>query len=628
MSQPPDDRTPRDGDGAPQDSGQPAHPPGPPSGDADPYAQSGPYTAPQSGPYAPQAGPYGQSQPGPYSAPQQPGPYGPPQPGPYGQPGPYAAQPGPYAPQQPYGQSPYGQQPGQAPYGQQPYGRQGFGQQGYPGGPQGSGGAGSGGGRGPFKGRPAMVIAAAVAVVLVVGATVFALNRDGQDDKKEQATKDPVASATADPKPSADASPSVDQGDGSGDGDAAEEDLNADRKPGESKVLWYKQAPKVPGSGADAPEMWVTGTTVAKAAYKQVLGFDAKSGAPAWDPVELPQAVCAATPQPTPGLKVVVAYMSGVSDRAKCNQLQQIDLATGKKGWTKKIPDGDLFDSTIGLELHLVGDTLVVGRSMSGVAYQANTGKELFTADKYGTNCYPSGFTSGSKLLTVASCGAGGENQHEQLRELDPATGKVRWTKKFPKKWRISRVYSLDPVVLYLTNDDKKQWNISTLRNGSGEVRSQVAMEEAPEPDCGLVLGGEALQSCDGVATDANTLYLPSKAKNGVNELIAVNLNTGKEKWRAKSTGARSVLPLRVEDGNVISYEEPTYDTGGTITATPVGGGTPKKLLQNPAGAAALENTFFAKEMAWAGGRFYLSSTRLTNTKADSEQKLMMVFGP
>ena len=51
------------------------------------------------------------------------------------------------------------------------------------------------------------------------------------------------------------------------------------------------------------------------------------------------------------------------------------------------------------------------------------------------------------------------------MQELDPATGKAKWTKTFPKGWKVARTYSVDPVVLYLTNEDKKQWNVTTLKN-------------------------------------------------------------------------------------------------------------------------------------------------------------------
>ncbi|MHA5051949.1 hypothetical protein [Streptomyces sp. SD15] len=36
-------------------------------------------------------------------------------------------------------------------------------------------------------------------------------------------------------------------------------------------MLWCKEGPDAPASGADAPGMWITDKVVVKAAYKQVV---------------------------------------------------------------------------------------------------------------------------------------------------------------------------------------------------------------------------------------------------------------------------------------------------------------------------------------------------------------------
>jgi outer membrane protein assembly factor BamB len=465
-----------------------------------------------------------------------------------------------------------------------------------------------------------MIVGAAVAALLVIGGTVFAVAGGDDDDKK------PVAGKSDDPKPTASDAP-VDPGDGSGDGGADPEDLNEGRQAGEAKVLWYKEAPDAPSDGADAPGMWITDKTAVKAAYKQVVAYGVGDGEPAWDPVTLPQKICAVTPQRTSDDKIVVAYMSGTSDRAECNQLQQIDLNTGAKGWTGEVADGALFDSTLQIELSLSGDTLMVGRSQSGTAYDARTGKKLFDKKKYGDSCFPTAFAGGARLIAVASCDATGANEHDEVQELDPRTGKAKWTQKFDKGWRVARTYSVDPLVVYSTNEDKKAWNISAF-TATGKFRSQVAFDEEFAPDCGLAILARDLQGCEGVAADADTLYLPTKATSGPNEIVAVDLATGKEKWRVKSPTDDSMLPLKIEGGKLIAYVEPSYAAGGRIVSIPTGGGshTPAELLRNPQATAQIESAFFSKDVDWADGRFYLSTTRLTGND-ESKEKLMLAYG-
>lgn len=583
MTQPPN-QPPQGGFGPPQDP-----PPGGGFGPPQDQPPQMPPTPPQPGygyPQQPQQpGPY--NQPGPYGQPQQPGPYGYPQ-----------QQPGPYtAPQPGYG---YPQQPPQFPGAPTPP-------------PPG------GGSKSPFKGKPLVIIGAAVAALLVIGGTVWAVTSGGDDDKK------PVADKSQDPKPSS--STPVDKGDGSGDGGEDPENLNEGRKAGESKVLWYKEAPDAPGSGADADGMWITDKAAVKAAYKQLFAYNVGDGNPAWDPITFPQKICAVTHEKTADDKIVVAYMSGTSSNAKCNQLQQIDLGTGEKGWTAEVPDGALFDSTLSIGLSVTGNTLMVGRSQSGTAYDVGSGKKLWDKKKYGQACFPTAFAGGAKLISVASCAASTDQEHDEVQELDPATGRAKWTRKINKGWTVARTYSVSPLVLYLTNEDKKAWNISTLKN-DGSLRSQVEVDESFAPSCGWAFLDRDLQGCSGVAADANTLYLPTEAKTGANSIVAINLETGKEKWRAKSPADESMLPMKIDGTNLIAYVEPSYDAGGRVVSIPTGGSghTPVKLLQNPQGAAAVENGFFSKDFDYVDGRFYLSTTRLTGSK-DTKEKLMLAYG-
>ncbi|MFG3101617.1 PQQ-binding-like beta-propeller repeat protein [Streptomyces sp. NPDC048182] len=580
--------------------------------------QPGGFGAPQDPPPRPEQGP--PPQPG-YGYPQQPpGPYGQPaQPGPY-TPGPYTS--GPYAPPQQQQPGPY--TPG--PYGQPPQPGYGYPQQApYPGGPGTPPPGGPSRNRNPFKGRPALAVGAAVVALLLVGGTVWAVVGSGDDDGGE---KKPVAVRSDDPKPTASEEAPVDPGDGTGAGGEETEDLNKGRQAGEAKVLWYKEAPDAPGSGADAPGMWITGKTAVKAAYKQLLAFRVADGTPAWAPITFPQKICAVTHEKTAADKIVVAYMSGTSDRAKCNQLQEIALDTGAKGWTQKVPDGELFDSTLSIELTLSGTTLMVGRDQSGTAFDVTTGKKLYDKKRYGDACFPAAFAGGpTRFLQVASCGAGGTKEHEEIQELDPKTGKVLWTYRYAKGWRVQRTYSVEPLVVHATNEDKKAWNIASFTS-AGRIRSQVHVDEDFAPACDSGILDRDLQGCSGAVVAGDALYLPTEATSGANEVVAIALATGKEKWRVKSPADKAMTPVKAEGGRLVAYVAPSSEAGGQVVAIPTTGTAhpATKLLQNPAGVAEIESGFYSKDVDWVDGRFYLSTTTLTGND-EAKEKLMLAYG-
>ena len=547
---------------------------------------------------------------------QQPGPYNQ-QPGPYGQqPGPYAQQPGPYN-QQP---GPYGQPPAQP----GPYGG-GYPPQQFPGGPTPPPGGG-GGAKNFFKGKPGIIVAAAVAGLLVIGGgTWFALS--GGDDEPK-----PTAGTSEDAKPSDSAT--VDQGDGSGTGRQAEDDLNAGRKDGEAKVAWLQTNDvDLPRNGTDVYGPWVVGDTVVKAMYRQVVGYSAADGTKKWT-LELPTEVCAAANAPTADGKMVIGIKNGSTDKSICNQMQMVDLTTGKGGWKKEVAKQGDFDIMTDISLTISGDTVTAARTGNSNAYRVSDGKDLF--DKIAGECQPFAFAGGAKLIAAESCPTGGvDTTKNQVQELDPTTGTAKWTYKLADNWEVDKVYSVNPLVISVKNSDKKSWSVVAL-NADGSPRSQIdGGKDKFAPDCGggFIVFGAVLEGCVGVAADANTFYMSTEPDQsgsaGTNEIVAFNLDTGKAKWRSKAPTGKTMKPLRMEGGNVLAYVEASYDAGGAVATVAPTGGAPKVIQQHPASTAEIENSFYSPKLVYVDGRFYVASGRVsaTNDEEEKKTKTMMVFG-
>ncbi|MFD3530004.1 PQQ-binding-like beta-propeller repeat protein [Streptomyces sp. NPDC058664] len=611
MTQPPSNQPPG-GFGVPQDPNQGPHTGGP---QGTPPVPPVPPQAPQNPPPA-APGPYGQQpQPG-YGYPQQaPGPYGqqPPQ-QPYGYP--QQGQPG--YPQQP---GPYGQQPG--PYGQQqnPYG--GYPTQpqpGFPGAPT----PPSGGG--PLKGRTGVVAAVAAAAVLVAAVTTWAVV--GGDDEKDPIAGPPTtsASSSAAPKPTE----SVDKGDGTGDGSNGEEDLNAGRKDGEAKINWLlKNNVDLPRNGADVYGPWIVGDTVVKAMYKSVSGYSLSDGSTKWN-VDLPFELCAAPANPSANGVMVFGYAESAKDGAKCTSLQQVDLKTGKAGWKKAVPKPKGLFAFSDNTLSISGNTVTVAGSSSAYGFSLADGRQLFTGAT--TGCKPFAYAGGSKLVAAMDCPSGSTSKKSQaVGVVDPATGKPAFTFKLETDWEVDKVYSVDPLVVSATQREQKKWTIFTL-DATGKLRSQIqGGKDKFAPSCGggFVIFGRNLEGCTGVAADANTFYMATETSYGTaNEVVAFDLRNGKAKWRSKAPGDQSMIPLRMEGGQVLVYVDPKYDTGGAVATIAPTGGAPKILLQHPASTAQVESSFYSAGYAYGSGTFVVASGRVsaTNDEAEKQVKTMMAF--
>ncbi|MFG3384482.1 PQQ-binding-like beta-propeller repeat protein [Streptomyces sp. NPDC047999] len=593
MTQPP-----QPGFGAPEDpqgaSPRPAQPP-----------QGGPPTGPPPGYGYPQAGQPGQV-PG-YGHPQGPPPgYGYPQPG---QPGPYQQQPGPY------------NQPG-------PYGHPGQPQ--YPGAPTPPPGKGPGS---PLRGRTGAVVAASVAGLLLVGGgTYLALSDGGKQDA-------PVAAESGAATPAPSAAPGggdeVDKGDGKGPGGGREqaEDLNAGRKDGESRVLFLtRNDVDLPRGGARVFGPWTVGDTVVKAMYREIAGYSVKDGSKKWS-VPVATTVCSAPDAPSADGRIVFGIEDGLTEKAKCNDLQMVDLRTGKAGWKKSVPKpSGAFAALADYTLAISGGTLAVAGGSNSYGFSLADGRQLF--GKPAGDCKPFAFAGGPKLIAGASCPTSDyKNPKQQLQEIDPATGKPRWTYDTPEGWEIDKVFSVTPLVVSIRQNEPKKWSILSLTD-NGRPRATIqGGDDSYAPRCNggaFVVFGQNLQGCTGVAADSRNFYMATDTGFGkANELVAFGLDTGKPVWRTEAPAEREMTPLRMEGGRVLVYMGARHDTGGTLATIAPTGGAPRTVLQNPASTARIESSFHSPRTAYADGRFFLASGRVSasNDEEELETKTLMGFG-
>ncbi|MFD3758444.1 PQQ-binding-like beta-propeller repeat protein [Streptomyces sp. NPDC058622] len=542
---------------------------------------------------------------------------GPPQPG-YGHP-PQGANP--YAQQPPYGQQPPQQQQPQQPPQLPQYPPQqpppGYAHPQQP--PTVPSGQALGAPGTPPKKKTTALIAAAVAGTLVLGVgAYFAFFRDGGADPKQ-----PVAqpSTPADPKPSASAE--VDKGDGTGNG-AGGEDLNAGRQQGEDKVLWLKTA-KIdgPGMGVESEGQWVVGDTVVKSVWKSLTGYGVADGKEKWT-LPFPAAVCSVTPQTTADNKTVVMYRESEAESAACTQMRVVDLASGKEVWSKEVPKEQLFDIFTSPAVAITGDTVAISRGGTASAFKISNGDKLF-ASTQAEGCKPGSYAAGNgKMVGLATCLD--EDKTAEVQSTDPVTGKRGWTYRVPKSFKVSSVYSLDPLVLELGNEATKEIVITVI-GPDGKQGATLSAEGKFPIGCGDTGIFRSFSVCSSAVVDGGTLHLAT-ARDAVagNAVVAFDLSTGKEKWRTPAGAKRTLTPLKAVGGQLIAYRQAEYDKGGEILSVPAGGATPTALLRNPSGAAApVESSFHTPRLDYVDGRFFLSVSRLQARGKD--EKFLMVFG-
>ncbi|MET7473453.1 PQQ-binding-like beta-propeller repeat protein [Streptomyces sp. NPDC005648] len=584
---PPPDQQPsqQPGFGAPQQPPQPGygHPQAP-----QPPQQPG-YGAPQppQTPPPPQQ-PYG------YPAPQS-APHG--QAAPYGQPAPpYPQQPNPYGPQAGYGY-PQGPVPPYPPVGQ-------------PGGP------------GRSK-APVIVVAVVAALALVVGGVWIATSGSGGDGKKDDTAGSSGGTGGGE-----------DTGGGGADG-KGEEKVPSD--PG-ARRLFALASPKVDGTTVVSGS-WLTDKAYVKSGVAEIDGYDPDNGTRLWT-IKLPGPVCEASSHTTDDHRTAVLFqprMPAKNSSAGCTQVAAIDLAAGRKLWTKTVDYGGQPMNFSNVTVS--ANTVAVGGLTGGAAFDVATGKALW-APKEDDSCRDAGYGGGEKLVAVLKCGEYGERQLH-IQTIDPKSGEVISEYKMAQGIEYAAVVSTDPLVVAAdagdtAGDGSEISDFYSIDDRTGKLITHIsAPGKQYAARCDSI---SEIEACSGLAVGNDRLYIPTEEHSGTkgysrtNEIVAFDLTTGKQTGqRADAGDGTTITPLRMDKGNVIAYKSPSYDKGSQIVSIDGGSFQQTTLLRNPATSAQrmaeLTMSPDISEFLYARGRLYMASHYADKGLGTGEKYLALAFG-
>ncbi|MEU2656565.1 PQQ-binding-like beta-propeller repeat protein [Streptomyces sp. NPDC007325] len=559
---------------------------------------------------APQDPAYGQGQGG-FGAPT------PPPPPPQGQPGyGYPQAPPPQQPGYGYPEQQQHQQPVPPPYGypnqpqppqQQPYG--------YPTAPQQHVPAPAPGGGKKLSATTLIVIAAVVAVALIVGGGVWYAN-SGTDEP-------------TDAKPSGGTSQNQNPNGGGGEATTGGSGLggNGKEKPGVdtgASLAFRIDVPKVPDT-TPVDGSWLTDKTYVKTGVNSVVGYDLAKGTVSWT-IPLAGQVCGASRHMTADNKVPILFEESkrVAPRyyQSCNKVGMLDLNSGKLLWSASVSGGGDEKARFS-EVTLSGATVAAGGTDGGAAFDAATGKVRWKPQSDDQNCYDMGYGGGAGLVAVRKCGKYGA-ETILVQNLDPVSGKPLSQYKMPTGVKYASVVSTKPLVVAANvgdaaDDGSSISDFFSLDEKTGKLRTKItANADRYAARC----GSTSVEECQQVLVGDDRLYLPTEEHDGstgeygdeTNEIIAFDLATGRTAPEKADAGdGYTLMPLRMDGGDLIAYKVGPYDKGGQIVS--VNAGTMKEtlLLETPSdkGNRDIVSSFSitGAELLYADGRFFISAT-------------------
>ncbi|MDX2563819.1 PQQ-binding-like beta-propeller repeat protein [Streptomyces sp. TX20-6-3] len=602
-------------------------PPPPPNQPPDPQGGFGAPTPPPPQPEPGYGYPQQAPQPDPgYGYPQQapdPG-YGYPLGAPPGPQGPGGQPPAP--PQQPYGYpaqpptQPYGagyQQPAQPPYGypqQPPYG-------GYQQPPTAAVPAAAPGGGKKLSAQLQIVIAAVVAVVLIIGAGIWYAN-SGDGGKAEEAKGTGGASQGA----------TGGSGDTKGIGGGGKEKPPANTR---AKLTFKVDQPVVPDV-TDVTGSWLTDKAYVKTGVNSIVAYDRDKGSVLWT-LPLTGQVCGSSRHLTADNKLAILFEATkrVAPRyyQQCTEVGLVDLNAGKLLWSTSVTGGTVGDQKVRFgEVTLSGKTVAAGGSDGGAAFDIANGNPRWKPQANDQNCYDLGYGGGEGLVAVRKCGAY-DAQYVMIQNLDPMTGAPVAQFKMPSGVKYASVVSTRPLVVAAdvgdsAGDGSGISDFFSIDEKTGKLKAKIT---ADADQYAARCRSTKVESCTKVLVGNGRLYVPTEEHEGstgeygdeTNELIAFDLATGRTVPEKADAGDKyTLVPLRMDGGNIIAYKEGPYNQGGRIVS--VDGGTMKEtlLLENPGDKAThdVEKAFSPdySEILYRDGRVFMSDMMLSKPRASA----------
>ncbi|MFJ6940363.1 PQQ-binding-like beta-propeller repeat protein [Streptomyces sp. NPDC101132] len=472
----------------------------------------------------------------------------------------------------------------------------------------------------PSRRRTAVLAGAAALALVLLGAGLYAGLGGGSGKRGGGADRTAGPTVAARP-PAGPQAPSPSSG-GAAPGLGA--DINIGRAAGEARAWAFANDLDVPDN-THLYDLWFAGDTVVQAAYTEVTALRTADGTKAWG-LRLPAPVCDTPVGTTPDGKVVVAYSNGGGTAGgpgrRCDHLMMIDLKTGKPGWTRKLTSEDSSDSLLTVHLAISGDTLMVGRFMSADAYRVSDGAPLFVSRKENPGgCYPDDVAGGVRLLQVDHCGITGKTPQDQIKELDPRTGKVKWRFRLPTGQKLWKVLSVDPVVVVAQDrTDIGKWTAVVL-DSAGRRRTVIDPGDRGLDPCDEGDSGEGVQNCRGPLVGGGMLYASTEGRLG-----AFSLATGKFAWGRKVEAYRPFLPLKAEGGTLVAYVGATSQQPGRTLRLGPGPTKVTVLMRHTSSARAPEQEMLGGNVAYAAGRVFVTDSLMDGD--DRQQVIRMLsFG-
>ncbi|MFV2120426.1 PQQ-binding-like beta-propeller repeat protein [Streptomyces sp. Act-28] len=360
---------------------------------------------------------------------------------------------------------------------------------------------------------------------------------------------------------------------------------------------------------------WLTDRTYAKSGVNEVVGYDPVKGTKLWS-VPLPGEICAASRHVEDGRTALVFRPSKPTPQLKypaCSEGAALDLDAGRLLWKKSVTGGSRGDRAVAWDEVTIGaGTVAAGGVQGGAAWDLASGKEHWRPQENAEGCSDMGYGGGGGLVAVRRCGDS-DNRYVTIQNLDPVTGAPLSSYKMPTGVEYASIVSSKPLVVAAdvgdtADDGSGISDFFSVDEKTGRLKAKITADaDRYAGEC----RSTEVEKCEKLVVGNGRLYVPTEEHEGVNEIVAFDLATGRLTGQKLDSGADArVSPVRMDGGDLIAYRTPGYERGGQIVSVD-GGSFKETLLLRTSAERTLRSAELGlaerEGMIYRDGRLYLA---------------------
>lgn len=372
--------------------------------------------------------------------------------------------------------------------------------------------------------------------------------------------------------------------------------------------------------GSHLDGRWLTEQHLVREMWNEVVAYDLADGSVAWRVPVPGNGACSASRDASPDgfVAIMRGEPIGATGPKPCDQLTLVDINAGKEVWTIKLEPDGANKHTVANRPVVWGEYVFVATESGGFRYGIADGAP---AGRGSGSCVGNDYaTSGDTLMIWEKCPDGWV-----LVGYGPDLT-MRWLWKYPEEDARLAVLSADPLIVVVTSRSNHGQQVWRVEPGSpddpGEHTVLVRMEQrslAPKPPCAST--GEKvsiLAECTEAVVGDGVLYLEYALDENYRKkgIMALDLESGEERWRAEAGGELTLEPVSVdEDGRLIAFQSqsPDGDARAAVVAIDSGTGNITPVAGLPSGQESgltglLANTSLTGDIMWRDGIFVIAT--------------------